>query len=420
MEAEICLPYGDTYINLKNEGFNVLRPQMKHVWGTDENEKVIRAMQRPIASPPLESLASKAKTAVVIISDHTRPVPSKMILPNILKALRRGNPFIEITLLVATGCHRETKREELRQKLGDSILEKERIVIHDCDRSETVNLGCLPSGAILKINKLAAEADLLVSEGFIEPHLFAGFSGGRKSVLPGICSRLTVLANHCGTFINDKNARTGRLEGNPIHEDMTAAVKLSKLAYIVNVIIDEKKNIIAAFAGDPVRAHLEGCKVLAEMCRVKAVPADICITTNGGAPLDQNVYQSIKGMTAAEQTALPGGVIIMCAECRDGIGSDILYQYIKECASLQNEYEKLCRRPPEDTFPDQWQIQILLRILLKYKVIFVTRNNLADQIREMKMSYAETIDEALNMARNIKGETASVTVVPNGVGVIVE
>lgn len=285
MEAEICLPYGDTYINLKNEGFNVLRPQMKHVWGTDENEKVIRAMQRPIASPPLESLASKAKTAVVIISDHTRPVPSKMILPNILKALRRGNPFIDITLLVATGCHRETKREELRQKLGDSILEKERIVIHDCDRSETVNLGCLPSGAILKINKLAAEADLLVSEGFIEPHLFAGFSGGRKSVLPGICSRLTVLANHCGTFINDKNARTGRLEGNPIHEDMTAAVKLSKLAYIVNVIIDEKKNIIAAFAGDPVRAHLEGCKVLAEMCRVKAVPADICITTNGGAPL---------------------------------------------------------------------------------------------------------------------------------------
>lgn len=157
------------------------------------------------------------KDVVIIASDHTRPVPSKIIMPLMLEEIRKGNPDADITILIATGCHRETAKEELVQKFGKDIVDNEKILVHDCDdTTNLVSLGRLPSGGELIINKIAVEADLLCSEGFIEPHFFAGFSGGRKSVLPGIASRKTVLANHRSAFIADDHARTGILEGNPI------------------------------------------------------------------------------------------------------------------------------------------------------------------------------------------------------------
>jgi nickel-dependent lactate racemase len=182
-----------------------------------ETELVNRAFDAPIDSPRLEELASKVDNAVIIASDHTRPVPSKMIIPPMLERLRAGNPAIDITILIATGFHRATTREELIDKFGLEIVEKEKIVVHDSrDSAAMVNLGTLPSGGELLINRLAAEAGLLLSEGFIEPHFFAGFSGGRKSVLPGIASAQTVLANHCSEFIRSEYARTGNLENRCI------------------------------------------------------------------------------------------------------------------------------------------------------------------------------------------------------------
>lgn len=178
---------------------------------------------------------------MVIISDHTRPVPSRCIIPHMLAELREGNPSIDITLLVATGCHRGTTPQELEQKLGREIVEKEHIVVHDCDQSPLTELGVLPSGAKLVVNSLVAQADLVAAEGFIEPHFFAGFSGGRKSILPGVCSRVTVLGNHCSAFIDSPLAQMGILEGNPINVDMEAAAAMAKLQYIVNVVINEEK-----------------------------------------------------------------------------------------------------------------------------------------------------------------------------------
>jgi len=260
---------------------------------------VQEAMANPIGSAPLWQLAQDKKNAVIIISDHTRPVPSKDIIPSMLAQLRQGNPDIDITLLVATGCHRSTTREELVGKLGEEIVAGEKIVIHDAmDSASNVQIGTLPSGAPLVIDRVAAEAELLVSEGFIEPHFFAGFSGGRKSVLPGVCDRVTVLGNHCGGFIHDPNARTGILDNNPIHADMVAAARMAKLAFIVNVVIDADHHTAAAFAGDMEQAHLQGVAFLRELCQVDAVPGDIVITSNGGAPLDQNIYQCVKGLTA--------------------------------------------------------------------------------------------------------------------------
>lgn len=212
-------------------------------------------------------------------------------------------------------------RDELRAKLGDDVFLHEKVVVHDCrDKDSNVKIGTLPSGAPLVIDRLAAETDLLVSEGFIEPHFFAGFSGGRKSVLPGICDQVTVLGNHCSRFIDSQYARTGILRNNPLHRDMLAAAHMAKLAYIVNVVIDEDKNTVAAFAGEMEQAHEAGCDFLSRYCEVRAAPADIVITSNGGAPLDQNIYQCVKGLTAAEASAKEGAVLIMCAGLADGHG----------------------------------------------------------------------------------------------------
>lgn len=383
-------------------------------------ELVRQAMAAPIGTEPLSVLAKGKQRATLIISDHTRPVPSKDILPWMLQELREGNPDIEITLLVATGCHRGTTKEELVAKLGSEIVERETIKVHDAfNAEENVEIGVLPSGAPLVIDRAAVETDLLVAEGFIEPHFFAGFSGGRKSVLPGVCSATTVYGNHCGAFIADEHSRTGVLMGNPIHKDMIAAAEMAKLAYIVNVVIDDDKNTIAAFAGDPVLAHEAGVNWLKDQCEVAAVPGDIVITSNGGAPMDQNLYQCVKGLTAAEATAKPGAVLIICAEAADGIGGEGFYRSLLECEDPAELYESYCITPQNETIPDQWQTQILARILMKHRVIFVTRKELAQTIREMKMEYAETLEEALTMARESVGETGTVTAIPNGISVIV-
>ena len=299
---------------------------------------VREAMENPIDSPRLCELAEGKPDCTIIISDHTRPVPSQDILPNMIRELREGNPDIEITLLVATGFHRPTNTEELREKLGDDLYEelKDHIIVHDAhDPSKNVKVGTLPSGPDCIIDKVAADASLLVAEGFIEAHFFAGFSGGRKSILPGVADAVTVMGNHCSKFINDPHCRPGILDDNPIHTDMVAAARMAKLAYIVNVVIDEDKRTVAAFAGDFETAHRKGCEFISSYVAVKPQMADIVITTNGGYPLDQNAYQSPKGMTAGEATCKPGGVLIMLASCCDGTGGDGFYHSIADEPTMQ-------------------------------------------------------------------------------------
>lgn len=417
----IEIPYGTTMqVAEIDEGAEILMTADSEKSEKRGQEELVRqAMREPVGSLPLCELARGKKNAVVIISDHTRPVPSKFLIPPMLKELRRENPHIAITLLAATGCHRETRKEELAVKLGEDIVSRERIVVHDCIQSPCTNLGRLPSGADLEMNSLAAEAELLISEGFIEPHFFAGFSGGRKSILPGICSRKTVLSNHCADFINHPLARMGVLDGNPIHRDMEAAVSLSGLSYIVNVVLNKSREIQAVFAGDPIQAHRAGCLYLDRLCRAEiSRKADIVITSNGGAPLDQNVYQAVKCMATAELAARPQAVIIVCARCEDGIGGEGFYHALKECSSGAQLLKDTGRIPMEETQPDQWQYQILARILAKYSVIFVTEPKWENVIHEMKMEYAPSLKVAYDRAKIRKGQNAVVTVIPDGVSVI--
>ncbi len=388
---------------------------------TDGTDLIRSALAHPLGSPRLRDLAKGKKKITVIASDHTRPVPSRLIMPLLLSEIREGNPDAEITILIATGLHRTTTADELRNKLGQEIVERETIVVHDCDDpSSLVTIGTLPSGGTLTISRLAAEADLLVAEGFIEPHFFAGFSGGRKSVLPGVASRSAVMYNHNAGFIADPAARTGILENNPIHRDMVYAARKAGLAFIVNVVINAAKEPVFAAAGDMEEAHRAGVDFLLAHCRAKAAPADIVVTTNGGYPLDQNVYQAVKGMTAAEAAVKEGGVIVMLAECADGHGGRSFYETFRDEKDLSRMMRTFLSRSPEETIIDQWQSQIFARVLLRARVIFVS--SCPDgMVRDLHMIPAHSAQEALEEAVRMTGDPDyRVTVIPDGVSVIVE
>ena len=391
-----------------------------------EWDLVADALAHPVGCPALSELARGKEKIVLLASDHTRPVPSKIIVPQMLAELRKGNPQADITILVATGCHRETTKEELQAKFGGEIFANEKIIVHDCDDTENlIDIGRLPSGGELIINRLAFEADLLVAEGFIEPHFFAGFSGGRKSVLPGIASRKTVIYNHNAKFIDSPCARTGNLENNPIHEDMVFAARAAGLAFIVNVVLDAEKHISFAAAGDAEKAHRKGCDFLSSLCRVKKKESDIVIATNGGYPLDQNIYQAVKGMTAAEATVKEGGVTIMLARSNDGDGGKVFHETFKNQPDLNRMMADFLATPPEETIIDQWQSQIFARLLLRSTVIYVSEAD-DNTVRDLHMIPAHSIEEALKKADRLleekhgAGFEGSILAIPDGVSVIVQ
>lgn len=424
--AEVKLPFGKEKIvvSIPDERFQgTLESDAGSYQADKDQDKIVRdALAHPIQSQPLRELVKGKKNIVMIASDHTRPVPSKVILPAVMDEIKAGNPDAQLTILIATGFHRPTTREELIYKFGKDYVDRDDIhfVVHFSHKDdEMAEIGTLPSGGKLYINKVANEADLLISEGFIEPHFFAGFSGGRKSVLPGVSSAVTVMANHCSEFIDSEYARTGILDGNPIHKDMIYAAEKAKLAFIINVVLDEDKKVIKAYAGHFNEAHREGCKFVDQLSGVDAKPADIVISTNGGYPLDQNIYQSVKGMTAAEATCNPGGVIIMVTSCADGHGGQALYDTFATGEDKEVIMKRFLDTPRDETIPDQWEAQILCRILLKYKVILVTEAP-KQMVEDMQMEYAENIDQAIAMADAYLGRNDSpITVIPDGVSVIV-
>ena len=385
-----------------------------------EQELVEDSLDHPIGAEKLETLAAGKKRIVIISSDHTRPVPSKIIIPILLRRIRSVAPMAEITILVATGFHRPSTQEELVAKYGAEIVANERIVIHRSMEDEAmVQIGTLPSGGPCILNRLAVEADLLLAEGFIESHFFAGFSGGRKSVLPGVASYKTIMANHCGEFIQARAARTGNLKENPIHRDMVYAGRLAGLQFIVNVVLNEDKKVIASFAGDMEEAHETGCRFVESLSEVKRIPCDIAITSNGGYPLDQNIYQAVKGMTAAEAVNRQGGVIIMAAGCADGHGGEGFYHNLADVKAPVEFLQRAVHTAREKTIPDQWTAQIFARILAYHQVILVSDKVDPQLVRDLHMEPAQTMAEALQMAYARVGKDARVVVIPDGLSVIV-
>ncbi|AUJ32849.1 MAG: nickel-dependent lactate racemase [Liquorilactobacillus nagelii] len=423
--VEIDLPYDKQVITAKIPAANfagkLVSQAAEFKNPLSEIETVERSLDEPIGSPKLEELARGKHNIVIISSDHTRPVPSHIITPILLRRLRSAAPTARIRILVATGFHRPSTHEELVNKYGEEIVANEEIVMHYSQRDEDMTkIGQLPSGGDLIVNKVATEADLLISEGFIESHFFAGFSGGRKAVLPGISSYKTIMANHSGEFINDQHSRTGNLQHNLIHQDMVFAAKAVHLQFILNVVLDEDKKIIGSFAGDLEKAHRKGTEFVASLSQVEPIESDITISTNGGYPLDQNIYQAVKGMTSAEATNKQNGTIIMVAGCRDGHGGEGFFHNIADVSDPKEFLEQAINTPRLETVPDQWTSQILARILVNHHVIMVSDLVEPNLVTKMHMELAKSLDEALTMAYQREGQAAKVTVIPDGLGVIVK
>lgn len=384
-----------------------------------EADIVRDALAHPIGTPPLHALARGKEKILVITSDHTRSMPSGITMPILLEEIRKGQPDAQITILIGTGLHRPTTPEELLDRFGREIVEHEHIVVHNAFQAEEMRYVCeLPSGASLSVNRLALESDLIVAEGFIEPHFFAGFSGGRKSILPAIASQETVNENHSARAIASPGAATGVLDGNPIHEDMAYAARKVGLAFILNVAMDAEKHIVAAFAGDCIEAHAKGCAFVFDMCGVDPAAADIVITTNSGYPLDQNLYQTPKGVSTAAACAKEGGVLILGASLCDGIGGTN-FEKLMRLGSPEVIRKTIEAIPPKESIPEQWCAQIYANLLLRHPIIIVSQHMEGQELEHMGFLAAKTFDQALEMAFQLKGADASVTVIPDGVSVIV-
>lgn len=419
---EFQIPYYNTTLPLHVEETNlrgVLTARMQEGAPEKSGADLVRgALAHPIGSRPLRELAVGKNRVVLVTSDHTRAVPSQVTLPLLLSEIRAGNPCAEITILIATGLHRPTTEAEQRRMFGGEIVDHETIEVNNAFHPEDfTDLGRLPSGAGFFVNRLAADCDLLVCEGFIEPHFFAGFSGGRKSILPGICAEKTVNENHSFRAISSPWAKTGVLEHNPIHEDMVAAARRVHVQFILNVALGAEKNIVAAFAGDLEEAHSTGVAFIRSQSQCPAVEGDIVVTSNGGYPLDQNLYQSPKAVATAEACCAEGGVIIMVCSCVDGMGGKNFERLIT--LGTPEEIEAyLSAIPPEQTIPEQWCPQIYARILKRHPVILVTTHLDHGLVRKANLIPASTPDEALALAYRLRGKNAGVVVIPDGVSVM--
>jgi nickel-dependent lactate racemase len=420
---KLNIPYARGYESIKIDNRRVKAVLEAHPGkpsGKSQKDIVADALQNPIGSQKLSQLALGKEKILIITSDHTRPVPSKITLPLIIKEIESQNPKAQIKVLIATGAHRESTPAEMADKYGEDVIANYEFINHiSTDSDSMVFKGTLPSGGELWVNNLVDWAELIISEGFIEPHFFAGFSGGRKSVLPGICSKKTIMYNHNAHFVGHENARTGVLDGNPIHRDMIFAAKTVGLGFILNVVLNGDKEIIAAFAGDYLKAHEAGCEYTAGITGVKKESADIVVVSNGGYPLDQNIYQTVKGMTAAESCINENGVMIVISSCADGHGGESFFNWFNDHASAQEIVDIIEGTPPEETIADQWEAQIFARVLKKCKkVILVSHDIDKTTVNSMHMEHAETFGEALKAADEILGYESDIVIIPDGVGVI--
>jgi len=418
---EIKLPYGKDFLYLKLEDKLINKVLRSKDFNVKEQEGTIvrQALENPFSSPRLSDIAEKRTRMLLITSDHTRPMPSRITVPLIVEEAISKNPDLEIIIMIATGLHRAPTERELIERFGEEIISRYSIIPHEArDKSKLIKLGVMSTGNELWLNSIVQDVDLIVAEGFIEPHFVAGYSGGRKSILPGIAGYETIMINHSPENIDHPNACNGLLEGNPFHTEMCEAAEMSNLEFILNVVLDRNKRIVAGFSGSFKVAHQEGCAFLERYCQAEPAMADIVIVSNDGFPLDLNVYQGVKGMSVAAATCNEGGVIILVAECRDGIAHQNFYDMMISGKSPEEVLEKI--RNHYFDMIDQWQSQYLAKILTKHQVIIVSTNLNKEQIEKAHLKMAPDLDTALNMAYKIIGARSPVTVIPDGPRVIIK
>jgi nickel-dependent lactate racemase len=376
----------------------------------DQEEAVRRALDRPLAGPSLAQLATGARRVVVVFPDLTRPMPNRTVLPPLLGMLARsGVPDAAVTLLCATGTHRQATPGEMRELVGDEIVGRYAIVDHDSDGGDHVAVGRVDGTPIL-LQREYVEADLRIVTGFVEPHFFAGFSGGPKAVCPGIAATETILEAHHPRRIADAASTFVTRSGNPVHDFIRAAVALAPQHLSVDVAINRGRQVTAVFAGPLEVAHDAACAFVGSSAmQGVASPFDVVVSTNGGHPLDRNLYQAVKGMAAAERIVRQGGIIVMVAACGDGIPGDGGFAGVLSRA--RTAADLVDAGGPE---LDRWQAQVLGRVLQRAKV-WLYSEGLTDQMATDALlvpvrDLSTVVDDALTAL----GGSGTVAVLPLG------
>jgi len=408
---ELELPYGNGFIKASVPVKNLKRIiNSTYVEGLDnESEAITASLRSPISSPPLLEHVNKDDKVVVLVTDNTRPCPDDRLVPPILAELEHKVSKENITIIVALGLHPPLERNELVNLLGLEIVENYKVVNHDI--SDTTYIGTTSRGTPVDINRRVVEADFRISTGFIEPHFFAGFSGGRKSIAPGVFSVRSAYINHSYNMIEHPNTRDGILDGNLLHADLLEQAKMAKLDFIVNVLLNKQREITHVVAGDPVMAHKQGCELSRSIAGVNVdYKSDITITTNSGAPLDLDLYQSCKGMYTASKITRDGGIVIIASACNSGIGPA---SFRELHASVSRPIEVLQKIRREQPIGVQWQNQVLAVLQLRNDIFMVSELE-AQVLRDMMIVPFNTIDEGLNKAFSILGDDSEITVIPEG------
>jgi nickel-dependent lactate racemase len=415
----VSLPYGELAIDAELPDDAVVLTPAQTPPLADPSAAVRDAIARPLGVHPLDRIARSGRKAAIVVSDITRPVPNDLIVPPLLDALERGGVAPgDITIVIGTGLHRPSRDDERRRILGDDVLARCRVVDHDArDRSTQARLLTTPRGVDVWLNRAYMEADVRVVTGFVEPHLFAGYSGGGKGVLPGIAGAQAIAANHDASMIGHPKATWCETHGNPIFEEMRDVALKSEPSLTVNVTLNERGRITGVFAGELVAAH---DAAIAQAARQALCPIphlfDVVVVTNMGYPADLVLYQAVKGMSVAAQACAPGGAILLVAECREGIGgaeyADLLRSE-RSPAALLDRFQ----RSGHLTVHDQWQVQVQAMVQARCDVYLHSALSRAD-VEAAHLRFAPDVDTTLaqlvaNKHRDL-GREPSVCVLPHG------
>ncbi|MFC1551129.1 nickel-dependent lactate racemase [Candidatus Latescibacterota bacterium] len=415
---KIDMAYGSEGLSIEVPDKNVvkvMRMSDKPVIQDPENE-TLRKIESPTGSQPLSEIAKGKKTACIVISDLTRPVPNKVIVPPIIKVLEEsGIKSEDITILIATGIHRPNEGEEIITLLGEEISAKYRVVNHmSLDLDSHKYLGETPIyKAPMYIDKTYLAADIRIATGLIEPHLMAGYSGGRKSIVPGISAFETLKVLHGAEAMGYEKNVEGNIDGNTFHAEALYIARKARVDFIVNVTMNEHRDITGIFAGELNEAHLEGVKFMSTQCRDTVdAPVDAVITSSAGYPLDLTFYQSVKGMTAATALLKEGGVIIIVAKIGEGIGSPEFTKLMFDTNCTADFLEDI--KNPDNLILDQWQLQKFCQVLEKNEVWMYSDGLDSDTLSKLLVTPLDSVEDGIADVLERFGEDAKIAVIPEG------
>ncbi len=400
-------------VDLPDERVTVIAPVFRPAI-PDPHEALISALRAPVGRPPLREQARAGQKVAISVCDITRAQPRREMLRALfdeMPAVRDG----DVTILVATGTHRANTPDELEAMLGRDVLQRYRVINHDSrDHTALQLVGTTSTGVPVRLNRQWIEADLRITTGFVEPHFFAGFSGGPKMVAPGLAGLETVLVLHDARHIGHPNATWGVTEGNPVHDDVREIARMTGVGFSIDVTLNRDQKITAVFAGDLFEEHRQACAAAKrDAMRAVDAPFDVVVTTNSGYPLDQNLYQAVKGMSAAAKVVKPGGTIVCAAECRDGLPAHGSYGRV--LASRPSPEALLAMiHAPGYSQPDAWQVQIQAQVQLKARVIVKNSSLTRDALRAAHFEATDDVSEAVCDALRRAGPDATLCVLPQG------